>query len=547
MKKYYLIIILAVAFIFRVWALDRYPIGFTPDEASFGYDAYSIIKTGKDQWGHTMPLVLESFGDGKLPLYGYLTIPSVFIFGLNEFSTRLPSALVGTLAVFSTYLFVLKLFKRKDLALLSSLMLALSPWHIPLSRGAFEANLSVFFLSIGAYFFLSKKDILSGLLLGINLFSYHSARLVTPRIVFGVLFLTKSDFNLKKSLKGLVVFSFFLILAFYTVFSGGATRAGDVTIFNPTDKWQSLYNDRYGAIFDGEPYTVAKVFNNKITYLFDALTNAYSTYLSPQFLFTLGPSETTYGMTPGVGVMHIFEFIFLLFLFYQMTKNKYKENLPILFLLFWFLVGIVPAALTKGPGYAANRAAVVMPSIQILSSLGAIYFFEFLKSKLKFINSKVYIIAFGLALFVSSLFFIESYFYKTPRQMAEGMLYGRQEMMEYLNGVDQNYKKVVVSRSLSEPQIFVAFYKLWDPSSYQLATKDWDRYKVNKLPFLDQLGEYSLGKYEFRGISYYDYHIGDGVLLVGKPNEFPNDVKPLKTIFYPNQMPAIYIVEPNNK
>ncbi|KKQ43486.1 MAG: hypothetical protein US60_C0001G0001, partial [Microgenomates group bacterium GW2011_GWC1_37_8] len=119
-----LLLIILLSFIVRVVGIGKYPVGFTQDEASFGYDAYSLLKTGKDQWGVSFPLVLRSFGDFKLPLYTYLTVPSVAIFGLNEFATRLPNAIFGALAVLATYLMVLEFTKDKKLALVSALFLA---------------------------------------------------------------------------------------------------------------------------------------------------------------------------------------------------------------------------------------------------------------------------------------------------------------------------------------------------------------------------------------------------------------------------------------
>src|SRR3990167_1382093 len=113
MQKWLLAGILALAFVLRVVGLSSFPPGFTPDEASFGYDAYSILKTGKDQWGKPFPLVLESFGDFKSPLYAYLTVPSVAAFGLNKFAVRFPNAILGTLAVLAAYLLAGKLFRSK--------------------------------------------------------------------------------------------------------------------------------------------------------------------------------------------------------------------------------------------------------------------------------------------------------------------------------------------------------------------------------------------------------------------------------------------------
>ena len=124
------------------------------------------------------------------------------------------------------------------------------------------------------------------------------------------------------------------------------------------------------------------------------------------------------------------------------------------------------------------------------------------------------------------------------------MLFGRKEAMEFVAEVEKDYQKIVVSRSLSEPQIYVAFYLKWDPAGYQKETNDWLRYKELGLPFLDQLGEYSLGKYLFKNINYLDDSKIPNVLLVGKPQEFPDRINPTKVISYPNQVPAIFIVDP---
>ena len=115
MTRIVLSCILIAGFLVRIVWLDRFPVGFTPDEASFGYDAFSILKTGKDQWGHTFPLVLESFGDFKAPLYSYILIPFVALFGLSRPIVRLPNALLGTAAVYVTYLLVNEILRFASL------------------------------------------------------------------------------------------------------------------------------------------------------------------------------------------------------------------------------------------------------------------------------------------------------------------------------------------------------------------------------------------------------------------------------------------------
>ena len=111
MKRYWLPLVLLLAFLLRVLWLDIYPSGFTPDEASFGYDAFCILKSGKDQWGKTLPLVLESFGDFKPPLYAYILVPFVWLLGLSRPVVRLPNALLGTAAVYVVYLLMKEILR----------------------------------------------------------------------------------------------------------------------------------------------------------------------------------------------------------------------------------------------------------------------------------------------------------------------------------------------------------------------------------------------------------------------------------------------------
>lgn len=90
-----LIGIVFLATCLRLPQLDQVPNGFYSDEAAIGYDAYSILKTGRDHWGEHLPLFARSFGDYDEATYRYLVVPSVWLFGLNEFATRLPAALIG--------------------------------------------------------------------------------------------------------------------------------------------------------------------------------------------------------------------------------------------------------------------------------------------------------------------------------------------------------------------------------------------------------------------------------------------------------------------
>src|SRR5438067_1428184 len=137
-KKYYILFCLISIFILavflRFYQLSDIPSGLTNDEADIGYDAYSLAKTGHDQWNQFLPISgFIGFGDYRLPLYTYLVVPSVIAFDLSTFAVRFPSALFGAISTLLMYFFASKIFGKK-IGLLSAFLFAVSPWSIGLSR-----------------------------------------------------------------------------------------------------------------------------------------------------------------------------------------------------------------------------------------------------------------------------------------------------------------------------------------------------------------------------------------------------------------------------
>src|SRR3972149_12287090 len=179
-KSWWLIPILLLSAFLRFCQLGAVPSGFVNDEAAFGYNGYSLQKTGRDDFGETLPVIFHSFGEGKLPGYIYLTIPSILIFGLNEFAVRFPSALLGTLTVWLVYELVKKTKQDSSWPLLSALVLATLPWHIHFSRAAFEANVALFFITLGTWLWFGKKQSLGLAAFIAAVFTYNAARLFTP-------------------------------------------------------------------------------------------------------------------------------------------------------------------------------------------------------------------------------------------------------------------------------------------------------------------------------------------------------------------------------
>jgi 4-amino-4-deoxy-L-arabinose transferase-like glycosyltransferase len=596
-----LVLVVVLGFVLRIWRVADLPAGFTADEAAHGYDAFSLLKTGKDMWGEDWPLTLRSFGDFKMPLYSYILIPFIWLGGLSEFTVRLPGVLFGTGAVWMTYLLVKRLFtEHRDemfhISILAALLLAISPWHIQLSRGAFEANLSSFFIPAALWCWLigvqyglaeiitslkSKNKLhivprhivwwsLTALLLGISLYTYHATRVFTLLLALMIGWINWHIWNrwIRTCWLPILIFLIFLVPMGMSLISGGSSRGLDVAIFNPTDEWRNVSNRQYEGILAGEPSLVSRLFSNRAIYLVREFTVNYVTYLSPTFLFINGAGENTYGMMTGRGVLYWFELIFLgIALIYLVRgagtqsfmirsvsgvpKNK-VQNIeparlrPVIFILTLILLSPVPAALTKGGGLAANRVAVMLPFIHILTAYGLVVSFRLLFLSLRRIYILLFYCFIVLLIIASFAYFIEDYAVHGLKIQARGMSYGWREAVEELIEIEGNYEQVIVSRKFNEPQIFLMFYMQIDPEFVQRESRDWLRYENEGLGFVDQLGEYQLGRYRFMDI-HPEHLTYKNTLIVARPEDFltPQDGV-IKTIYrpdFPVPKPAILFID----
>src|SRR5258708_3903637 len=180
-----LIIAILIAIITRGYKLGEAPAGLYLDEAGQGYSAYSILKTGKDEFGKSFPIVFRSFTDFKTSVYVYLVVPLIPIFGLTTFTVRFPSFIFSILTIPVLYFLIKHLSKNNLLALISVILLSISPWHILFGRTNFECNVALFFFLAGSLaFYISLKKpwvlIISAILFAIAIPSYHAQRIVTP-------------------------------------------------------------------------------------------------------------------------------------------------------------------------------------------------------------------------------------------------------------------------------------------------------------------------------------------------------------------------------
>ena len=120
------------------------------DEASAGYEAFSLLNYGIDRNGNHNPSFLVAWGSGQNALLTYLIIPLIKIFGLKTIAIRLPMAILGCVSLVILYLLLRKISNKK-LAIIGLAFFAICPWHIMKSRWGLESNLFPDLILIFAY------------------------------------------------------------------------------------------------------------------------------------------------------------------------------------------------------------------------------------------------------------------------------------------------------------------------------------------------------------------------------------------------------------
>lgn len=525
LKNYSLILLLIIvlASLLRLPALGQLPVGITIDEAGQGLSAYSILKTGKDEWGDFLPLNPRGFGDYKPPVFMYLLVPSIWIFGLTEFAVRFPSAIAGILTVGIIYLLISDLFKNRTLGLLSALLMAISPWHVYYSRLGWESNIGLMFFILGIWLFIkgvekAKYLSFSVLSFGLAALSYHSFKLLVPLMVISLVIIFWNQIKTIKKQSFIPAFSIVLVLAIIVgygfLFSGASRRAADQSIL----KEENLSGLRQNQVEDGLPTPLNKVLYNRYQFLVTKVTDNYLGYYSFSFLFGPHRSDGSILNFPSMGLLYIWQLPLLLLGIWYLIKNKSKASAVI---FSWLLIAPIPAAITQDYMHA-GRAQAILPAFTIISTVGLYYLSELIKSRN---NKKILLVSATVIIGLSVLWRIDNYLFHTFNRQLGGLTQGHKEIVEYTKANYDKYDKIIFTKGQSEPHGFVGFYGGATPEEIQEASGAWKKFETDGLRFLD-MTDYNLGKYEFKNVDYSRDRNEKNALIIAVPKEIPELVIP---------------------
>lgn len=556
-----IIIILILGAALRLINLTGNPPALNWDEVSHGYNAYSILRTGADEWGKNFPLTnFRAYGDYPLPLNLYLTIPFVKFLELSVFSIRFPHAFLGILTIAASYFLATGISKDKRVGLLTAFLVAVEPWHLFTSRFVVQSNLAVFFLTttLALYFNRDKNKWLlplSSLFLGLTLYSYHTTRILSPLLLIGAVLLHRQDIirSLRK-LDFLKIASIIILLIFFLplpfILSNPQARARSKEVFiideGAVGKIEEKRNNSQ------LPFLLNKLLYNRPAYFGWEFANNYVSYFSPKFLFLEGGTQYQFSV-PGKGLLNPvnlpFFYLGLMLLILRGSKGDKKYQL----LLFWLIISPIPASITK-ENFAVLRATTMLPLPQLLSSLGFVYFIEWLAKK-NFkprIGKKSLITFYLLFLLIFLTSYLKNYFGEYRIKYSWAWQFGYKEAVMFIKNNYEDYDKIIMTKKYGEPHEFILFYWPWDPKSYRqdpnllrYYQSNWywvDRfdkfYFVNDWEIPRQMGE------QFK-LESGEYFSCDNIkcLLVTSSGNYPLGWRKLKTINFLDGNPAFEIYE----
>lgn len=530
MKKMFLILIVFLAFVLRIYNVATIPPALSWDEVSIGYNAYSILKTGKDEHGRFLPLdTFIGYGDYKPPLPIYLTVPSVAFFGLNEFAVRLPSVLFGTATVLLTFFLVLVLFPNlSSLALLSSLLLAISPWHIQLSRGGFEANIATFFIALGVFLALRARKnprllLVTWLPFVAGIYAFNSSRYVGPFLGLGLFVMLVSA--MRKHVRwatGGVIIALICILPIlpHLVSKEARLRFEEVNIFTNLDIVKKS-NDRIAA--DGNALWSKALHNRRVGFAREYLLH-FVDHFEPWFLFIKGDGNPKFSIQ-DVGQLYLIEFPFLILGFFWLFA---KERKNAWLLLYWLLVAIVPAAAARETPHAL-RIENSLPVWQIVIAYG-IVMTVLQKKKLQWAA----VILIGGLYLGSMSFYLHNYYRHYAQEFSGEWQYGYREAIRYAQEYKYLYKKIVITETIGRPYMYTAFYTVYDP----------DHFRAIKTSTFDAAGFYHVSgfdTYEFvkEGVAEFEKN----TLYILAPKDTPAGANVKLTVKALNGTPVLVVFE----
>lgn len=417
----------------RVYKFGSVPEGINQDEAYAGYEAYSLLKYGKDSYGYSFPVYFIAWGSGMNVLESYFMMPFIAVFGLKTWVIRIPQLIMAVITLIVCYLIMKRLFNEKA-GLLCMFILAVVPWHIMLSRWALESNLAPAFLMIGFYFFVKGMDkqiyyIISAIMYGLSLYAYATIWPFVPLIIFleiiYAVYRKKIGINKYTVVSFIVLFVMALPLLLFLLVNKGyidELKLGFISV-------PKLLYMRSGEIsLQNIPDNFKNIWSIMINQTDGLVTNVYNDY-GIFFKITL--------------VLFVVGMFFIIFNTVKDIKKRSNAEMPQLLLLIQFIGGFF---LTLLVSVNINRANSIMIPIILIAVYGLYEVINLIGSNLVlWIVAIVYLILFAN--------FTQAYFKNYNNDAGYAFSLGFEEAMEFAMNHASDSSMIYVTPSVSQARV----------------------------------------------------------------------------------------------
>jgi hypothetical protein len=436
-----LAVALAIGIALRTAALGSVPAGFNQDEACNGYDAYSLLHTGRDQHGNLLPVAIQAFNDYRMPLFDYSLIVPTGLFGLQPGTVRLGAALWGIADLLGVAVLAVLIVGLRGAALAVALM-ALSPWHLPISRFGHEAitaasttTLAAAALFIAMRLRRGKWLLVSGLLFGMSLYSYS----ITKAFVLPFLIWTAAVYW--RELKPL---------------RRGALAGPIIIVLCALPQAHALW--RHHAAMMARYHTVS-VLDLPWPLLWRALVHGYLFNFTPGFLFLRGSIDVSLH-PPGYGQLLVAQAAMLFLAVCALSDARFRRTA--IFLFGWLAIAGLTAALILPEGHPLHSLLMVTP-FTLLSALGMVFLFDL--AGVSRLARIVVASAIVLMMVIQGARFVSFYFHKYPPLAAYVFQYGLGTAVERAARLGGG--PMVVTTNTNQPYIYVLFFTRYPPERFQ--------------------------------------------------------------------------------
>jgi hypothetical protein len=481
----------------RVARLDRVPPGLHPDEACNGYDAYSILTTGRDHHGDFLPIVFQGFGDFRMALFNYSLVPLVAAFGLKTAVVRLGAALWGIVDLTAATLLA-GLMLGWPGAAAAALFCALSPWHFPMSRYGIEATAASAVISLALVcFFLWLRGrrprwlLLSAAIWGLSFYTYSITKLFTPLMIALLALLYWRELKQARSMAlaalGIAVLVVLPQGILFLLHSGRlALRFTDLSLFG------------YMAACPHCDPTLSHLGSDSFINRIENLGASWISYFTPAYLFLRGDTgdHWTLYRPPGFGQLLPEEAPLIALALLGLAATR-RRRIGLL-LIGWLAIAAMPAALVvplgvwepghlvppepwvlHQPAYnvpltpwmllshpdSRHDVLAMIPWI-LLSALGLTTLLEFSPSMPALTATMVGLLAAGTIFHGSR--FVRTYFTDYPAIAAPYYQYGIEDTLKAIDQLDDGSEMIVIPRAIIKaPYIYVLFFERYPPALFQ--------------------------------------------------------------------------------